>query len=106
MSKTKKRTDNRYQKNLVVGKRQDGSYIRKAVYAKTKRELDQKVADLTQQLNNGIQIRKNDISFQQLADIWLHQYNFDAADSWKYNQENFVKKHLLPFIGSFRICDL
>ena len=106
MSKTKKRTDNRYQKNLVVGKKQDGSYIRKAVYAKTKRELDQKVAELTQQLNNGIQIWENDISFQQLADIWLHQYNFDAADSWKYNQGNLVKKHLIPNIGSFRICDL
>lgn len=106
MSKNKKRPDNRYQKNLVVGKKDDGAYIRKTVYAKTRRELDQKVAELTMQLNNGIQLWANDISFKELADIWIHQYNFDASDTWQYNQEHIIKNHLLPALGGFRICDL
>lgn len=106
MSKSRKRTDNRYQKNLVIGKKENGAYIRKAVYAKTKRELDQKVAELTRQLNNGIQLWANDISFAELADIWIHQYNFDASETWQYNQEKIIKNHLLPGIGAFRISDL
>ena len=106
MNKAKKRNDNRYQKNLVVGKKPDGSYIRKTVYAKTKRELEQKVAEITMQLNNGIQVWEQGITFHALSDIWLHQYNFDADDSWRYNQQILINKHLLPYIGDFRVCDL
>ena len=34
MAKNKRKSDNLYQKNLVLGKKPDGTYYRKTVYAK------------------------------------------------------------------------
>ena len=43
MAKITKRADGRYQKMLTVGRRPDGTYIRKGVYARTIKALEEKV---------------------------------------------------------------
>lgn len=106
MARKKRRSDNLYQKNLVLGKRQDGTYIRQTVYGKTQKELDQRVMEITHQLNNGIQVWENDILFETLADIWFNQYNPDASDHWKYKTESIIRLHLNPFLGQMKIRDL
>lgn len=106
MTKSKKRNDGLYQKSLIVGRKPDGHYIRKILYARTKKELEQKVAELTQQINNGIQVWENGLTFKELAEIWFKQYNHDAAETWKYNQWGVVKKHLLPSLGEMKIRDI
>ena len=40
MAKIKKRADGRYQSNIIIGRKADGSYIRKCVYGTTKKELE------------------------------------------------------------------
>lgn len=79
MTKGKTHGAGLYQKNLVVGKKPDGSYIRKVVYAKTKKELERKVTEITQQIHSGIAVWENSISFAELADIWMNQYNPTAS---------------------------
>ena len=106
MAKTNKREDGLYHKNMVVGKNSDGSYIRKSVYAKTKKELDRKITELTQELNSGIAIWENSISFTELADIWFNQYNPSATENWRYSHNGLLKKHLLPALGGLKIRDL
>ena len=41
MARKKKEKNGLYRKNLVVGKKADGSYIRRTVYAKTQKELEE-----------------------------------------------------------------
>lgn len=106
MARKKRRSDNLYQKNLVLGKRPDGTYIRQTVYGKTQKELDQRVMEITHQLNNGIQVWENDILFETLADIWYNQYNPDASDHWKYKTESIIRLHLNPYLGQMKIRDL
>ena len=106
MANTKKRENGLYHKNMVVGKKEDGSYIRKSVYAKTKKELEQKVVELTQQINNGIAVWKNDMTFKELSDIWFEQYNPTATERWHYHNGLTVKNHLLPYIGGMKVRDL
>ena len=106
MAKQKKRADNLYHKNLVLGKRPDGTYIRQSIYGKTQKELDQKVMEITHQLNNGIQVWDNDLLFADLADIWFNQYNPDASEHWKYRTESIIRLHLNPFLGQMKIRDL
>ena len=74
MAKLKKRDDGRYQKNIIVGIKPNGKYIRKSVYAKTVKELDAKVLELTNEINAGVAVWQSDITFAQLAKIWLEQY--------------------------------
>ena len=40
MAKLKKRDDGRYQKNIIVGIKPNGKYIRKTLYGKTQKDLD------------------------------------------------------------------
>ena len=106
MAKMKKEKNGLYRKNLVLGKRPDGSYIRKAVYGKTQRELEQKIREITQQLNHGIQVWENSMTFRELANIWYEQYNTEAGTGWKYSQAMIIKNLLLPSLAEMRISDL
>lgn len=45
-----KRDDGRYQRNIIVGRKANGAYIRKTIYGKTKKELELKIAEITQQI--------------------------------------------------------
>ena len=106
MAKTKKRDSGLYHKNMVLGKKPDGTYIRKSIYAKTQRELDAKIAALTKQLNEGIMVWENGITFAELTDIWFNQYNPVASEKWKYRTQCLLKCHLLPTLGEMKIRDL
>lgn len=106
MARHKKEKNGLYRKNLVVGKKADGSYIRKSVYGKTIKELEQKIVEVTQQLNHGIQVWESTMTFRELANIWYEQYNLEAGENWKYSQGNMIKKYLVPPLGEMRIKDL
>lgn len=102
----KKNEKGLYYKNLVVGKKPDGSYIRKYIYGKTQRELESKVAAVTKQINDGIMVWQNDMTFAELTDIWLNQYNPVASERWKYRMQSLLNCHLLPSIGQMKVRDL
>ena len=106
MARLKKEKNGLYRKNLIVGKKADGSYIRKSVYGKTIKELEQKIVEMTQQLNHGIQVWENSMTFRELTNIWFEQYNNEAGEHWKYCQKNMIKRYLLPPLGEMRIRDL
>lgn len=106
MAKMKKEKNGLYRKNLVLGKRPDGTYIRKPVYGKTQRELEQKIKEITQQLNHGIRVWENSMTFRELANIWYDNYNTEAGETWKYGQALIIKKLLMPSLAEMRICDL
>jgi hypothetical protein len=56
MAKLKKRVDGRYQKNIIVGIKPNGKYIRKTLYGKSQKELDAKIHELTNDINAGIAV--------------------------------------------------
>lgn len=95
-----------YQKNIVMGRNSDGSYIRKSIYAKTKKELELKITEITKQLQSGIAVWESGISFEELSEIWLNQYNPMATERWRYVHEMIINKHLLPYLGNCKVKDL
>ena len=100
MAKYKKRDDGRYQKSVVVGKKPNGKYIKKSVYGKTQKELEANINALTNEVNSGVAVWQSDISFSQLAQIWMEQYHPTESEKWKYQQQSTIDRHLLPMIGS------
>lgn len=80
MAKTKKRADGLYQKQIIIGRNSDGSYKRKSVYAKTLKELDEKLANIKHQIQIGIRI-EDDSTFLQIANVWLDIISACLADS-------------------------
>ena len=101
-----KREDGRYQKNIVVGRKANGSYIRKTVYGKTKKELDLKIAEITQQVSQGIYVPEDKTTFGEMSEIWLTQYNPTANEKWIYRQQCVINKHLLPTLKYMKLKDL
>lgn len=95
-----------YQKNIVLGRKEDGSYMRKTLYGKTKKELEMKYIEITRDLNNGLAVWEKGMTFKELAYIWLDQYNPMANERWRYTQELIISKHILPSIGLFNVKDL
>lgn len=101
-----KREDGRYQKNIVVGRNANGSYIRKTIYGKTKKELELKIAEITQQIHQGIYVPEDKTTFGEMSDIWLTQYNPTASEKWIYRQQCVINKHLLPTLRYMKLKDL
>ena len=101
-----KRSDGFYQKNITVGRKADGSYIRKTIYARTKKELELKAAEITQQLHQGIYVPEDKTTFGEITDIWLKQYNPTANEKWFYRQDSVINKHLLPTLRHMKLKDL
>ena len=87
MAKLKKREDGRYQKSIIVGKKPNGKYIKKSVYGKTQKELEANINALMNEINSGVAVWHNDISFLELSRIWSDQYYRPESQTWKYNQE-------------------
>ena len=99
MAKYKKREDGRYQKSVIVGKKPDGKYIKKSVYGKTQKELEANINALTNEINSGVAVWQHDITFAQLAQIWMEQYHPTETEKWKYREHQVINRHLLPTLG-------
>ncbi|MBO4384248.1 MAG: site-specific integrase [Clostridia bacterium] len=106
MPKQKKRENGLYQKQINVGKRTDGSYIRKTVYAKTQKELEEKIAEATDGIRLGIGYNAGNTSFGVLANLWLESQGAGMTEKWIYRQTGLIERHLLPSLGSMKIKDL
>lgn len=81
----KKRADGRYQKSVTIGIADDGKLIRKLVYAKTQKELQEKELALKGLIQNGI-IIKDDMSFGEAVSIFLKEkekYKENTQKSYK-----------------------
>lgn len=102
----KKRADGNYQRQITVGRNPDGSYIRKSIYAPTLKELEQKVADAKQKIQEGVVILDNRTTFADIANIWLDQCNPAQTELWHMRQRTVIEKHLLPVLGFMKVTDL
>lgn len=66
----KRRADGRYLKQIVVGYNDDGYPIRKSVYGKTQKEVEDKILELKGQLKNGVRL-DNDMTFRDAVELYL-----------------------------------
>ncbi len=105
MAKMKKRADGRYQSVIIIGRKSDGSYIKKSVYGRTRKELDDKVGEVKHQLKLGVRIDDNS-TFKEIAEIWLNHYRKNTEGIWAVNQRAVLENRLLPVLGYKRIKEI
>lgn len=104
MKKATKRADGRYQKSVFIGRKKDGSPIRKTVYASTQAELNRKVAELQHEAATGKCIHF-DITFRRLSEIWMKQFP-SLSKRWHKRKQCELDNHLLPALGDLKINEL
>ena len=74
MSKYKKRADGRYCKQILVGYKPDGKRQMKTIYGKTIREVEQKEREIREQIENGINLTKGEVTLKEWSLQWLGVY--------------------------------
>ncbi len=104
MAKYKKRPDGRYATSVITGYKDDGKPIRKTIYGRTIRELDDKFSEFKTLRSKGIVIDDKNITFGEWADKWLELYKRGKS----YNTYTMYKTALNRFepIRDIRLSSL
>lgn len=92
--KSKKRNDGLYKTSVVVGRNKDGSYKRKYLYAKTKKELDEKRTELEHNLKYGLSCDNEKATFDEIAREWLAHKKYFVGESRFRRYEAVLRTHL------------
>jgi integrase len=105
MSKLTKRKDGRYAKQITVGVR-NGKPVKKTVYGRTIKEVEEKYMELTRLINKGVTLDYKAANISSVIDEWYRlrifpNVNPNTQKRYKYFME-FVKDH----IGDMKIQDV
>ena len=107
------RSDNRYEVKITIGKKIDGSSIRKSFYSSISKEDAQQKANEYTNLKKahdlaGISFVENEITFKEWAEKWLNVYKKNEVDenTFRFTYENTLKNHLLPYFAKIKLKDI
>lgn len=102
----KKRADGRYQLSVIVGYGDRGKPLRKTVYGKTIREVEDKAAELRYQVSQGTVIRGQDVTVSALAKLWLEMEKAPVVKPQTLLTLGTSLKHIDKYLGTVRVSEL
>lgn len=107
MAKYKKRSDGLYQAQINLGRRSDGKYQRKTIYAPTIRELEAKIQAAKTDINNGVMPGESSkITFKQLSALWLDKFTPNVSKQGRSQYSSLFRLHINPSFGEMRLRDI
>lgn len=107
MSKKKnnKRADGRLETTVTIGHDENGKPLRKHLYAKSAKELNEKVVSIKMSIGKGLDISAQNDTFKSWADIWLKMKKPNIGNS-QYKHYLSYLKCLNGYIGEVSIKDI
>ncbi len=105
MARTKKREDKRYEKKITVGRNADGSLRRISVYGTTKKELERKVAEIETDLERGIFLSTETVTFGAVAENWITFFKPLISEKMRLRYKGIIDGHLKP-LEEMKVKDL
>lgn len=96
MAKYKKRKDGRYESKVNLGVDENGKYIRKAVYGRTIDEIDEKIRQVKNEHEKGVDVMGDKPTVKEWADKWLELYKPSIKRSQRAVYEAVINKWLEP----------
>ena len=96
----RKRTDGRWEGRIVVGHKENGKPIYKAVLAKTQKELIPKLNQL-KETYTGVELTENSrMTLGEWLDKWLNEYKTPVLrSSTVHSYRNHIENHIKPHLG-------
>ena len=105
MARAKKREDKRYEKKITVGRNSDGSLNRISVYAATQKELENKVAEIKVQIEQGIYLSSDTALFGAIAENWIEHFKPTISEKMRLRYKGIIRGKLQP-LAEMRVRDL
>ncbi len=97
----RQRTDGRWEGLYTI------NYKRKSVYGKTQDEVRKKLNKVLNDIDSGIYIENNNITFGAWLDEWLEIYAKPSVKLSTYGSyEGYIRNHIKPEIGKIKLSVL
>ena len=100
----RQRKDGTWEARYTVGVKENGKPNRKSVYAKTRKEVKDKLNAILLSLKNGTYTNSNNILFIDWLSKWLETYakpNIKLATYTSY--ETYIRGHLKPYFSNIKL---
>lgn len=100
------RTDGAWVANLNLGYDPQGKRLRRVVYGKTKREVQDKLLQLQEDALHGRSVKPEKLTFAQHYEDWLRTKEATRRSATHLKYQRIGKVHLLPVFGHLQMKDL
>ena len=101
------RADGRWEGRYTAGYHPEtGKQIMRSVYAKTKREVREKLNKTLTDIQEGTYIEPTSITVGEWLDTWLKEYKINLRPETKSSYEMHIRVHLKPDLGKIRLNKL
>ena len=103
----RKRADGRWEARYSNGfDPKTGKLIQKSIYGKTQKEVRQKLAKTTSEIDEGTYIEPNSIKLSEWLQTWLHDYIGNVKPSTVKSYTDHVNLNIVPYIGKTQLSKL
>lgn len=103
----RKRSDGRWEARYTVGfDPATGKQKQKSIYGKTQREVRERLAEITTELDDGTYIEPSKMTLEAWMTVWLEDYMFDKKWSTIKHYKAQAKAHILPALGNVPLSQL
>lgn len=103
----RQRPDGSWEARYVVGHDPGtGKAVRKSVYAKTQKEVRQKLAQAVAAIDNSDYFEPSKMTLAQWLDIWLAEYQGDKKYTTNKTYKANVSNHIKPSLGAVKLSQL
>lgn len=83
-----------------------GKLIQKSVYGKTQKEVRQKLARITAEIDEGTYIEPNSMKLADWLQTWLRDYIGNVKASTVKSYTDHVNLNIIPYIGKTQLSKL
>jgi integrase len=103
----RQRPDGRWEGRYTVGHDPgSGKQVQKSVYAATQKEVRQKLAAITTDIDSGVYLEPARMTVGQWLDVWLKDYIINVKDTTKSAYSDNVRLHIKPALGAVALQKL
>ena len=103
----RKRSDGRWEARFTTGfDPATGRQIQRSIYGKTQKEVRERLAEITTELDDGTYIEPSRMTLEGWMTVWLEDYMFDKKWSTVKHYQAQTKAHILPALGAVPLSQL
>lgn len=97
----------KYRKSIVIGRKPDGTQIRKIIRSDSKKDFDAQCRYYETLHAKGVDLSTRSLSLEEWAWLWLKTYKQGHVGAAQYrNLEIIIRKHIAPALGFMQLRDV
>jgi len=103
----RQRSDGRWEARYTVGiDPGTGKQIQKSVYAKTQKEVRQKLSEIVTNIDNGTFVEPTNMKLSDWLEIWLKEYIGNVKPATVKSYQDHVRLNINPALGATKLSKL